>query len=82
MRGLGTLINVGLALFGGMLGFIFGKKIKPELQETLNYANGMSVIFLAIGGTVAKMLQIKGGGLTTGGTMMMVRSEKGWIQSK
>ena len=77
MRGLGTLINIGLALFGGMLGFIFGKKIKPELQETLTYANGMSVIFLSIGGTVAKMLQVKGSGFTTSGTMMMMISLAG-----
>jgi len=46
MIGLGTLINVGGILLGGLLGALFGKAINVRIQETIMKATGLCVIFL------------------------------------
>lgn len=74
MIGLGTLINVGGILLGGLLGALFGKAINVRIQETLMKATGLCVIFLGIGGTIEKMMTVTESGLTSGGTMMIIGS--------
>lgn len=74
MRGLGTIINVACILAGGLAGLLFGKKIKPQMQETLLYSTGVAVLFLGAGGAMEKMLSIQDGALASGGTMMMIIS--------
>ncbi|MCR4782231.1 MAG: DUF554 domain-containing protein [Lachnospiraceae bacterium] len=73
MSGLGTLIDVALSAAGGIFGLLFGSKIKKSMQETLMMACGFSILFLAIGGTMSKMLEINHGTLLQENiTMMMV----------
>jgi hypothetical protein len=74
MPGLGTLINVGGILCGGLIGLIFGKVMEKRLQDTLMMANGVCVLFIGIGGTIEKMMTVSGGKLVSGGTMMMIGS--------
>ena len=74
MIGLGTLINVGGILLGGLLGALFGKTINVRIQETLMKATGLCVIFLGIGGAIEKMMTVTETGLTSGGTMMIIGS--------
>jgi hypothetical protein len=74
MPGLGTLINVGGILCGGLIGMIFGKVMEKRLQDTLMMANGVCVLFIGIGGTIEKMMTVSGGKLVSGGTMMMIGS--------
>jgi hypothetical protein len=74
MPGLGTLINVGGILCGGLIGLIFGKVMKQRLQDTLMMANGVCVLFIGIGGAIEKMMTVSGGSLVSGGTMMMIGS--------
>ena len=54
MIGLGTLINVGGILLGGLLGALFGRAMNVRIQETLMKATGLCVIFLGIGGAIEK----------------------------
>ncbi len=75
MPGLGTLINAAGIIIGGVAGLLFGKLIKPRMQETMTFACGICVIFLGIAGAMEKMLTAhENGALSSGGTMMVIAS--------
>lgn len=74
MIGLGTIINIGAVLLGGVFGLLFGKRLKPRFQDSLQKAVGVSVLFLGIGGAMEKMLTISDGKLSSGGAMMIIGS--------
>lgn len=74
MIGLGTILNMGAIVVGGVGGLLLGKRISKRFQDTLMSAMGLCVVFLAIGGCMEEMLQLVDGGLTSGGTMMMIGS--------
>lgn len=75
MPGLGTLINAAGIIIGGLAGLLFGKLIKPRMQETMTCACGICVIFLGIAGAMEHMLTAQENGALTGsGTMMMIVS--------
>ena len=74
MPGLGTLINVGLLVAGGLLGLAGGRFITPRIQDTLMKASGLCVLFIGLGGTMSKMLVVDGKALSTVGTTMLIVS--------
>lgn len=74
MRGLGTIVN-GLAIIvGGVLGIICKKFLKESYQETIMKSTGFSTMFLALAGTLSKMLIIDGNSLSTTGSMNVIVS--------
>lgn len=72
MPGIGTIINVGMVLLGGLLGLLFGKLIKKETEDSIVSVIGVAVLFLGIGGAMEKMLVLAEAGLKTRGTLMMI----------
>lgn len=74
MIGLGTLINVGGVIAGGIVGLLCGKIINERLRDALIKAIAVCVMFIGIGGTLEKMLTIENGVIVSGGTIMMVVS--------
>ena len=75
MPGMGTLINAGGIILGGLLGLLFGRLLSPRLQETLTKTCGVCVIFLGTAGAMEKMLSLsEQGRLTSGGTMVIIAS--------
>ena len=72
MIGLGTLINTGAVVAGGVLGGVVGKLFDDEQRESLNKASGVSVLFIAIAGAMEGMLQIDQGALASGKSMLVV----------
>lgn len=72
MIGLGTIINSAGIVAGGIIGHFAGKLFRPEQQEALNKACGVSVVFIAIAGAMEGMLQIDGASLTSGRSMLVV----------
>lgn len=72
MHGLGTVINVAAIIFGGVIGMLFGKRLKERYRETLTAAVGICTMFLGGVGAAAKMLVYEDGAFSTQGTMMMV----------
>ena len=71
---LGTLINTGAIIAGGVVGSFFQRGLKERFQETLMSAMGLSVILLSLGGVCSEMLTIQNGQLETQGVMMMIVS--------
>ena len=55
MAGLGTLINIGAILAGGLLGGIFGRFLNNNTQEALTKVCGISTIFIAVSGALEQM---------------------------
>ena len=72
MMGLGTIINSAAIVAGGAIGHFAGRFFRQEQQEALNTACGISVIFIAIAGAMQGMLNIDGGKLVSGKSMLVV----------
>ena len=70
MIGIGTIVNTGAVIEGGLLGITFKKGLTQRFQDTIMQAIGLAVLFIGISGALEKMLIIEGTGLTAGKTMM------------
>ena len=53
---IGTLVNTGAILAGGVCGHLFGKLLKSRHQETLTMACGLGTLFLGMAGALRYML--------------------------
>ena len=74
MIGLGTILNVAAIVAGGLLGMVCGRFLPERVQDTLNKACGVSVLFLAMAGAMEGMLSLDEGKLVSGGSMLIVAS--------
>lgn len=74
MIGLGTIINTAAVIGGGILGLLFGSRLKQNVQDILTCACGVSTLFLGISGAMQKMLVINvaDGSIETYGGMMAI----------
>lgn len=72
MLGIGTIINSVSIIAGGLMGHFTGKLFKPEQQDALNKACGISVIFIAIAGAMEGMLKIENLEISSGRSMLVV----------
>ena len=63
----------GFAFAGGIVGLLFGKLIKENIQDALTKTCGISTLFIAIGGVLEKMLSVsENGRLVASGSMLIV----------
>ena len=75
MIGLGTLINVGTIILGGLLGILCKKVISERLQQALTKAIGVCVLFVGVSGAIDNMFTIsETEGLVSAGSLMMILS--------
>jgi len=74
MVGLGTIINTGAILAGGLCGALFGRFLTESAQDTLNKVCGVSTLFIAISGALEGMLRVEGGTLVSGGALLIIGS--------
>jgi uncharacterized membrane protein YqgA involved in biofilm formation len=74
MIGLGTVINAGAIVVGGVVGLTVGKGLQKRFQEILMCTMGLSVLFMSAAGTMKEMLVIHDGALGTQGILMMIFS--------
>ena len=72
MIGLGTIINCVSILVGGILGLLFGRFLKEEVQDSLTKTCGISTIFIAIAGALESMLRIEQNSLVSNGSLLIV----------
>ena len=72
--GFGTLVNVFAIISGGLIG-LFGRKfLNEKIQQTLQSACAISVIFIGIGGTLEKMLIVRENSIKFDGTILLIVS--------
>ena len=72
MPGLGTIINTGAILAGGLFGALFGRFLSESAQETLTKVCGVSTLFIAMSGAMEKMMTIENGAIVSGGSMLII----------
>ena len=69
MTGLGTIINVGGIVLGGLCGLLFGRFLTERFQTMLVRAIAVCVMIIGVEGAAEKMLSVSGGG-----TLMLICS--------
>lgn len=74
MAGLGTIINSAAIIVGGVFGLLFGKILNERIQDSLQKASGICVLFIGIAGAMEGMLKLSGSSLSTGRSMLIVAS--------
>lgn len=72
MAGLGTLVNVGAIVAGGLSGSLVGRLFNERQRESVNVACGVSVLFIGIAGAMEGMLAIREGGIVSSRAMFVV----------
>ena len=72
MYGLGTIINTGAIVAGGLAGILFGRFLKENVQDTLSKCYGVSTLMIGIAGALEKMLTVEKGAISSGGSMLLV----------
>ena len=72
MYGLGTIINTGAIVAGGLAGILFGRFLKENVQDTLSKCCGVSTLMIGIAGALEKMLTLEKGAISSGGSMLLV----------
>ena len=72
MIGLGTLINTGAIIAGGIGGRFFGRLLSERHQRSLGVACGVSTLFIGIAGAMEGMLKVEGSGIGSGRSMLVV----------
>lgn len=74
MFGLGTVINTGAVVAGGLLGITLKKGIPENCRQILMHSCGVATIFIGAAGALQKMLVINNGQLETQGTLLLIFS--------
>lgn len=75
MIGIGTLLNTGGVILGGIIGLFLKNGLKKSLQDILMQACCVATIFIGAAGVLSKMLIIEpDGGITTTGSMLLIFS--------
>lgn len=72
MTGLGTIINTGAIILGGLGGKLFSGILKERHRNSLNMACGVSVLFIGIAGALEGMMSVAGEKLSAGRSMLIV----------
>ncbi len=71
MVGLGTLINFVAILAGGIAGLFLGNRFSQRMQDTVNKACGISVLFIGMAGAMEGMLSLENGSLSSGQSLLI-----------
>ncbi len=69
---MGTIINTISIIIGGILGILFGKKLKEESQTAIIRSCAIAVIFIGIAGAIEGMISITDSTLVSGKSMFIV----------
>lgn len=71
MIGTGTIINAVAIIAGGVIGLMGGRFMNEQMQDSLQRTSGIAVLFIAIAGAMAHMLEITESGLSSGYSILI-----------
>lgn len=75
MIGIGSIVNAGAIVAGGLIGLGIGSRIPRRVQATLVSGMAVGTMFIGAGGTFSKMLVASSGGaLEARGALMLAMS--------
>ena len=74
MVGIGTLVNTATVIVGSLIGIILKRGIGDRFKDSIIKTVGVATIFIGISGTLAEMLEISDGALTSQGILIMTAS--------
>ncbi len=74
MPGLGTLVNVAAIVVAGLLGVGARGFLNERLQEGLEKASGICVVFIGAAGAMEGMLKVSGNAIVSGKALFVVAS--------
>lgn len=74
MPGIGTIINVVAIIAAGLLGMVGERLVGERMQDGLEKACGVCVMFIGISGALSGMLSISNGELVSGMSLFVVIS--------
>lgn len=69
---MGTIINTISIIIGGILGILFGKRLKEESQTAIIRSCAIAVIFIGVAGAIEGMISITDSTLVAGKGMFIV----------
>ncbi len=69
---MGTLINAAAIVVGGLLGLLFGRFVKENVQDALTKVCGVCTLFIGIAGALEGMLQVENGAVLSQGGLLTV----------
>ena len=69
---MGTIINCIGILTGGLLGMLFGRFVKDNVQDALTKVCGVCTLFIGITGALEEMLSVAGDRVVSGGSLLLI----------
>ena len=69
---MGTIINCAGIVLGGLLGLLFGRFLKENIQDSLTKVCGVATLFIGISGALEGMFAIRDGSIVSSGSMLIV----------
>ena len=69
---MGALVNSLSIIVGGLIGLFGAKRFDEKVQDSLNKACGISVLFIGIAGAMEGMLSINDNILSSGKSLLIV----------
>lgn len=71
---MGTLINCGLILLGGIIGLLFKQAVSEGMEKSVQKAVGVAVVMVGLCGALSVMLSVENGRLKSAGELLLVVS--------
>ena len=71
---MGTLINCGLILLGGIIGLLFKQAVSEGMERSVQKAVGVAVVMVGLCGALSVMLHMEDGRLKSSGELLLVVS--------
>ena len=71
---LGTFVNAGAIVLGGLIGLIFKKGLSKGMEDTIHKALGISILILGLNGAIGAMFTVKDGRLSSSGELLLIVS--------